>query len=56
MIDVRFVNETSGMKMIVDSEAPYSIASNKGMEKYIEEAGVDKDEMEYEDCFKIFRF
>ena len=56
MIDVRFVNETSGMKMIVDSEAPYSIASNKGMEKYIEEAGVDKDEMEYEDCFKIFIF
>ena len=39
VIDVGFVNETSGMNMIVDSRG-----------------GVDKNEMEYEDCFKRFRF
>ena len=41
VIDVRFVNETSGMKTIVDSGAPYSITSNKWMAKYMEEGGVD---------------
>ena len=41
MIDVLFGNTTSGMKMIVDSGAPYSIASNKWMAKYMEEGGVD---------------
>ena len=56
VIDVRFVNETSAIKMIVDNGVPYYIVSTKWIAKYMDEEGVDKDEMEYEDCFKRFRF
>ena len=51
VIDVRFVNETSRMKIILDSGAPYAIMSNKWMAKYIKEGGVYKDTIEYENCF-----
>ena len=43
VIEVRFVKETSGMKMIVDIGVPYSISSTKQMDKYMEEGGVDKN-------------
>jgi len=43
-INVRYVDEAKGMNMIVDSGAPVSIATSKGMEKYLKTMGVKKEE------------
>ena len=53
VIDVRFVNETSGIKMIVDSGAPYSITSTKFMNIHMEEGWVY---IECEECLERFTF
>ena len=47
LVDVRFVSETGGLKMIVDSGAPLSVVSEKWMRKYINEKVVDENELEY---------
>ena len=43
--NVRFVDESKGIQMIVDSDAPVSIATSKSMERYSKEMEVKKDEM-----------
>ena len=53
MINVRFVNETSGMKMIIDSRVPYSIISIKVMNKYMEEKRFRFSENVYESKTKV---
>ena len=53
MNDVKFVNETAGIKMIINSGALFSIASKKLMNKYI---GVKEENIEYEECVKMFIF
>lgn len=55
-MDVRFVNDTSGMKMMVDRGAPYYIARKKWMKKHMEEGAVNKDKIKCQDCYKRYRF
>ena len=44
-LNVRFVDESNGIQMIVDSGAPMSIAISKWMERYLKEMEVKKDEI-----------
>merc|ERR1711881_564968 len=45
VMNVRYVNETKGIQMIVYSGAPVSIATSKWMEKYLNEMEVDRNEI-----------
>ena len=55
VIDVKFVDETRGLKMIVDSGAPLSIVSERWFKRYIEEKAVDERELKYKHCVRRFR-
>ena len=55
IIDVKFVDTNIGQRMIVDSGAPLSIISSNWLEKYIKEAKVDDNEMNYKNCVRRFR-
>merc|ERR1712115_212034 len=44
IMNVRYVNETKGIQMIVDSGAPVSLATSKWMEKYLNEMEVDRND------------
>ena len=54
-VNVRFVDEAKGMQMIVDSDAPVSIATSKWMEKYIKNMEVKKDEITENECKRKFK-
>ena len=56
LVDVRFVSETGGLKILVDSGAPLSVVSEKWMKKYINEKVVDEKELEYRNCVRRVRF
>ena len=45
-VDVRYVDETEGLKIIVDSGVPMSIVSAGWLEKYLREMGVDKKDVQ----------
>ena len=45
VVDVKFVSETEGFKVIVDSGESLSIVSGKCMKKYIEEKVVSENEL-----------
>ena len=55
VIDVKFVDETRGSKMIVDSGAPLSIVSERWLKRYIEEKVVNEKDLEYKNCVRRFR-
>merc|ERR1712002_653612 len=54
-INVRYVDETKDINMIVDSGAPVSIATSKWMEKYYKTMGVKKEEIVENECKRKFR-
>ena len=54
-IDVRYVEETKGINMIVDSGAPVSIATNKWMNGYLRAMKVNKEEIIEKECKRKFR-
>ena len=56
VVDVKFVSQTGGLKMIEDSSAPLTIVSERWMKKYIEVKVVDENELEYRNCVRRFRF
>ena len=47
VVDIKFMSETRGSKMIIDSRAPLSIVSEKWLKKYIEEKAVNENDLEY---------
>ena len=49
-LNVRFVDESKGIQMIVDSGAPVSIATSKWIERYLKEMEVKKDEIIEKKC------
>ena len=55
-VDVRYVNESDGLKMIVDSGAPMSIVSAGWLCKYLKEMEVDEKDVEEKSCNRRFRF
>merc|ERR1711881_5761 len=55
IMNVRYVNETKGIQMIVDSGAPVSIATSKWMEKYLNEMEVDRNEITERECNRKFK-
>merc|ERR1712002_819081 len=55
IMNVRYVNETKGIQMIVDSGAPVSIATSKWMEKYLNEMEVNRDEITERECNRKFK-
>merc|ERR1712089_90541 len=55
IMNVRYVNETKGIQMIVDSGAPVSIATSKWMEKYLSEMEVNRDEITERECNRKFK-
>ena len=55
VIDVKFMNTCIGSRMIVDSGAPLSIVSSRWLKRYIEEAKVDENVLEYKNCVRRFR-
>ena len=54
-LNVRFVDESKGIQMIVDSDAPVSIATSKWMERYLKEMEVKKDEIIEKKCNRRFK-
>ena len=55
-VDVRYVNELEGLRMIVDSGAPLSILSAGWLEKYLKEMKVDARDVEEKSCNRRSRF
>merc|ERR1712089_31736 len=55
IMNVRYVNETKGIQMIVGSGAPVSIATSKWMEKYLNEMEVDRNEIIERECNRKFK-
>ena len=55
-VDIRYVDESEGLRMIVDSGAPMSIVSAGWLEKYLKEMEVDARDVEEESCNRRFRF
>ena len=46
MLDVSYVKETGGLKIIVDSNALLSIVSDRWLKKYIDEKVVNENKLE----------
>ena len=55
-VDVRYVNESEGLKMIVDSGAQMSIVSAGWLEKYFKEMEVYARDIEEMSCNRRFIF
>ena len=54
--DLKFKSETRGLILIVDSGAPLSIVSERGLKKYIEKKVVIEKDFQYKNCGRRFRF
>ena len=54
-VNIRLVNETKGMQMIVDSGAPMSIATTKWMDRYLKSMEVKEDEITEKVCNRKFK-
>lgn len=55
-VDMRYVNELEGLKIIVDKGAPMSIVSVAWLEKYLKEIEVDARDVEEKSCNRRFIF
>ena len=55
-VDVRYVDETEGLRMIIDSGAPMLIVSVGWLEKYLREMGVNKKYVQERRCKRRFKF
>ena len=55
-VDIRYVDELEGLRMIVDSGAPMSIVIAGWLEKYLKEMEVDARYIEEKSCNRRFRF
>ena len=45
VIDVKFVDKNTGMRMIVDSGAPLSLVSSNWLKDYLLDTGVEENEL-----------
>ena len=50
VIDMKFVDASNEMRMIVGSGAPISIVSSTWLKKYLNEAKVDVNDLNYKNC------
>ena len=55
VIDVKFVDSNIGNNMIINSEAPLSIVSSNWLDRYVNEAKVDNNDLVYKNCARRFR-
>ena len=53
-MDVRYVNEIKGLKMIVHNGAPKSIVSLGWIERYFDSMDVNRNEVEERYCHRKF--
>ena len=56
VVDVRYVDESEGLRMKVDSGAPMLILSAGWLEIYLREMKVDNRDVEKRSCNRRFRF
>ena len=55
VINIKFVDENFGMKMIVNSAAPLSLVSADWLKKYVRDTEVEDNELEWMSCLRQFR-
>ena len=54
-INIRYVSNRTGLRMIVDSGAPFSIVSNKWIDRYVKEMEMVMEDIDEKSCRKHFR-
>ena len=55
-INVRYVSDIKGLKIIVKNRAPLSIVSDKWLKNYVDEIKVDREDIKQRSCNRRFIF